>query len=59
MNYRAIPPIGQAHENACWAASLTWWLKALAGTGRPSWTQDEVMYEFARGTDENLSLIHI
>ncbi len=53
MSYRKVPTVGQAHENSCWAASLSWWLKAMAGTGRPSWTQSQVQYEFAWGADEN------
>ena len=27
---KKLKPEGQVHSNACWAASITWWLKAMA-----------------------------
>ena len=41
-NYKSIPAIGQFDSMACWAACLTWWLKAVKD-GRPSWTQSQVI----------------
>ena len=44
-SYTAIPSVGQLHGNSCWAACLTWFLKASPG-GRPSWTQPEIIKLF-------------
>lgn len=51
-SYAAIPPVGQVDAFSCWAACLTWWLKAVRG-GRPSWTQLEVISEYDRYTDDS------
>jgi hypothetical protein len=50
-NYASIPPVGQIDGFACWAACLTWWLKAVRD-GRPSWTQLQVIKEYDRHTDD-------
>ena len=47
MSFTSIPSVGQLHENSCWAACLTWFLKASPG-GRPSWTQKQVITEYTR-----------
>lgn len=49
--FTAVPSIGQLHNNSCWAACLAWFLKANAGTGRPSWTQPEVIKTYRNNVD--------
>ncbi len=50
-NFSSVPSIGQLHENSCWAACLAWFLKASPGSGRPSWTQQEIIKTYWRSTD--------
>lgn len=45
MDYRTILPIGQNDATSCWAAALSWWLRAL-GRQPPS-TQNDLLVEFA------------
>jgi hypothetical protein len=49
--FAAIPPVGQIDAMSCWAACLTWWLKAV-GNGRPAWTQTHIIAEYTKFTDE-------
>lgn len=51
-NYAGIPPVGQFDNMCCWAACLTWWLRAVRD-GRPSWTQNQVIAEYDRYTAED------
>lgn len=51
-NYKSIPTIGQNDSMACWAACLAWWLKAVKD-GRPSWTQNQVIVEYSKHTEED------
>jgi hypothetical protein len=51
-NYKSVPAIGQNDSMACWAACLAWWLKAVKD-GRPSWTQNQVIVEYSKHTDED------
>ena len=51
-NYATIPPVGQFDDMACWAACLTWWLRAVRG-GRPSWSQTQVLAEYTRHCDDD------
>src|SRR5215216_2725583 len=38
---------GQLHSNACWAASISWWLSAMAmHYKRSSWEQAKLLAEF-------------
>ena len=42
-----LPPEGQQHSNACWAASISWWLSAMALTGRRvRYSQTELLADF-------------
>lgn len=50
--YRTIPPVGQTDQYACWAACLTWWLKALQD-GRPSWSQMQIIAEYDKYCDDS------
>ncbi|MFN6955332.1 MAG: hypothetical protein ACK4PG_11110 [Acetobacteraceae bacterium] len=51
-NYAAIPPVGQIDGMSCWAACLTWWLKAVKD-GRPDWNQLKIISEYDKHTDES------
>lgn len=51
-NYKSISPVGQSDGMACWAACLTWWLKAVKD-GRPSWTQNQVIKEYDKYTNDD------
>ncbi|WP_426954256.1 hypothetical protein [Muricoccus radiodurans] len=51
-NWAGLPAQGQLHGNACWAACLSWWLKAMRG-GRPVWDQKTIMKEYWRSIDDN------
>jgi hypothetical protein len=42
-DYRQFPPIGQNDQTSCWAACLSWWLKA---NGRRPSTQNDLIVEF-------------
>ena len=50
--YEKLPPIGQFDDYSCWAASLSWWLKAVGG-GRPALSQGQLISEFSQYCDEN------
>lgn len=50
-NYKSVPTVGQNDGMACWAACLAWWLKAVKD-GRPSWTQNQVIKEYDKHTDD-------
>lgn len=50
--YEKIPPIGQFDDYSCWAASLSWWLKAVRG-GRPALSQSQLIEEFSQYCDDN------
>lgn len=43
INYHTVEPVGQYDDNACWAASLEWW---LAATNLGTIYQDEVFEEY-------------
>jgi hypothetical protein len=53
-----FPPIGQFDKNACWAASISWWLKVMAhGFYKRKWlTQSELIQRFNSLCDENGAL---
>jgi hypothetical protein len=51
-SYATIPPVGQIDGMSCWAACLTWWLKAVGG-GRPSWNQLKVISEYDKHTESD------
>jgi hypothetical protein len=48
--YKATPPVGQNDNMACWAACLSWWLKAMK-EGRPAWSQNQIIVEYDKHTD--------
>lgn len=52
QNYEKNLPIGQFDDYSCWAASLSWWLKAVGG-GRPALSQGQLITEFSKYCDEN------
>jgi hypothetical protein len=49
-DYTSTPSVGQLHDNSCWAASLTWFLRQDTG-GRPSWTQAEIIKQYRRAQE--------
>ena len=51
-NYKATPTVGQNDNMSCWAACLSWWLKAVAD-GRPAWSQNKVIAEFDKYTSDD------
>ena len=57
QDYRKTPPIGQIDKFACWAASTSWWLKALGG-GRPAISQMDLIVQYTRFCDDNGGLPH-
>ena len=44
-DYTNVSPVGQFDRMACWAACLSWWLKAVSG-GRPPLSQAQLIAEF-------------
>ena len=50
-NFTSVPSIGQLRNNSCWAACLAWFLRANAGTGRPTWTQKDVLKTYWNSVD--------
>ncbi|PWR22137.1 hypothetical protein [Zavarzinia compransoris] len=56
-NYRQTAPIGQFDPFACWAASTSWWLKALGG-GRPALSQMDLISQYTRFCDDSGGLPH-
>jgi len=44
---KRLKPEGQQHSNACWAASLSWWLSAMALNGkRTYYSQTDLLADF-------------
>jgi len=52
FDYKRFRPIGQNDETSCWAACLSWWLRALAG-GRPFLSQNDLITRFDSMTEED------
>lgn len=51
-NYKSVPTVGQNDNMSCWAACLSWWLKAVQD-GRPAWTQNKIIQEFDKYTQDD------
>jgi len=49
-DYTQTKAIGQFDKNSCWAACLSWWLKAV-GDGRPALSQLNLIAEFDKYCD--------
>lgn len=44
---KTLPPEGQTHLNACWAASISWWTQAMSLNYNRMWqTQIDLLAEF-------------
>lgn len=56
-NWKDTKPIGQFDNMACWAASTSWWLKALGG-GRPQLTQTDLIVQYTKYCDETGGMPH-
>lgn len=54
-DYSKLKAEGQFDKFACWAACLSWWLRAL-GDGKPALSQAQLISEFNNLCDDNGAL---
>lgn len=52
-SYRQIGPIVQSGWYTCWAASMSWWLRAMSDRGRKFLTEEEMLNKFPLDWDQN------
>ena len=52
IRYTKLLPRIQIDETCCWAASTSWWLKALSDQGRPQMQQEDIMNKFPQNWDK-------
>ncbi|MBX3288672.1 MAG: hypothetical protein KF855_04940 [Acidobacteria bacterium] len=52
-SYRQIGPIVQSGWYTCWAASMSWWLRAMSDRGRQFLTEEEMLNKFPLDWDQN------
>ncbi|HRH42205.1 MAG TPA: hypothetical protein PKY82_11310 [Pyrinomonadaceae bacterium] len=55
-NYATIKPIGQFDKNSCWAASLSWWLKAIEHSNALTQSQLISRFDYLTNSDGGISI---
>lgn len=51
--HRQINPVMQSGWYTCWAASMSWWLRAMSDRGRQFLTEEEILNKFPMDWDRN------